>query len=165
MIHKCLIKAARLELTEFLQVPEAILIQTLEKGTESLALRRKAEYHLFTRSEHTCHDVPPLLETPPAITHSPPPQTWEPTPSLPRARPSPSPGPTRRPCCSPTPPCCWSTPPGSSSTPYKSKHPQDIRFFLYYNTIYSGLVNLASSGKQWVTTASTASMSMSLPTG
>ena len=34
-----------------LQVPEAILIQTLEKGTESLAMRRKAEYHLFTRSE------------------------------------------------------------------------------------------------------------------
>ena len=33
------------------KVPEAILIQTLEKGTESLAMRRKAEYHLFTRSE------------------------------------------------------------------------------------------------------------------
>ena len=34
------------------QVPEAILIQTLEKGTESLALRRKAEYHLFSRSSY-----------------------------------------------------------------------------------------------------------------
>lgn len=38
-------------MTITLQVPEAILIQTLEKGTESLALRRKAEYHLFTNSE------------------------------------------------------------------------------------------------------------------
>ena len=38
-------------LIHYSKVPEAILIQTLEKGTESLAMRRKAEYHLFTRSE------------------------------------------------------------------------------------------------------------------
>jgi len=32
-----------------LQVPEAILIQTLEKGTEGLAIRRKKEYNLWQR--------------------------------------------------------------------------------------------------------------------
>jgi len=33
-----------------LQVPEAILIQTLEKGTEGLAIRRKEEFHLWQRN-------------------------------------------------------------------------------------------------------------------
>lgn len=33
-----------------LQVPEAILIQTLEKGTEGLAMRRKEEFHLWQRN-------------------------------------------------------------------------------------------------------------------
>ena len=45
-----------------MQVPEAILIQTLEKGTESLALRRKAEYHLFTNSESS-PSKPPFITT------------------------------------------------------------------------------------------------------
>ena len=35
-----------------LQVPEAILIQTLEKGTEGLAMRRKEEYHLWQKSKN-----------------------------------------------------------------------------------------------------------------
>ena len=34
-----------------LQVPEAILIQTLEKGTEGLVMRRKEEYHLWQNSK------------------------------------------------------------------------------------------------------------------
>ena len=34
-----------------LQVPEAILIQTLEKGTQSLAQRRKEEYELWEHSK------------------------------------------------------------------------------------------------------------------
>jgi len=34
-----------------LQVPEAILIQTLEKGTQGLAQRRKEEYKLWENSE------------------------------------------------------------------------------------------------------------------
>ena len=34
-----------------LQVPEAILLQTLEKGTQGLALRRKEEYKLWENSE------------------------------------------------------------------------------------------------------------------
>lgn len=34
-----------------LQVPEAILIQTLEKGTQGLAQRRKEEYKLWEHSE------------------------------------------------------------------------------------------------------------------
>ena len=34
-----------------LQVPEAILIQTLEKGTEGLAQRRREEYALWENSE------------------------------------------------------------------------------------------------------------------
>ena len=33
-----------------LQVPEAILIQTLEKGTQGLAQRRKEEYKLWEHS-------------------------------------------------------------------------------------------------------------------
>ena len=38
-----------------LQVPEAILIQTLEKGTEGLAQRRREEYALWENSESvTC---------------------------------------------------------------------------------------------------------------
>ena len=41
--------------TPALQVPEAILIQTLEKGTEGLALRRKEEYKLWENSELTLH--------------------------------------------------------------------------------------------------------------
>ena len=36
-----------------LQVPEAILIQTLEKGTQGLAQRRKEEYKLWELSEYT----------------------------------------------------------------------------------------------------------------
>jgi hypothetical protein len=39
--------------TPALQVPEAILIQTLEKGTEGLAQRRKEEYALWENSEFT----------------------------------------------------------------------------------------------------------------
>ena len=35
----------------FLKVPEAILIQTLEKGTEGLVMRRKEEWHLWQNSE------------------------------------------------------------------------------------------------------------------
>ena len=35
-----------------LQVPEAILIQTLEKGTQGLAQRRKEEYKLWELSEY-----------------------------------------------------------------------------------------------------------------
>ena len=34
-----------------LKVPEAILIQTLEKGTEGLVMRRKEEWHLWQNSE------------------------------------------------------------------------------------------------------------------
>ena len=34
-----------------LQVPEAILIQTLEKGTQGLAQRRKEEYKLWEHSK------------------------------------------------------------------------------------------------------------------
>ena len=34
-----------------LQVPEAILIQTLEKGTEGLVMRRKEEWHLWQNSK------------------------------------------------------------------------------------------------------------------
>ncbi len=34
-----------------LQVPEAILIQTLEKGTQGLILRRKEEYKLWEHSK------------------------------------------------------------------------------------------------------------------
>ena len=34
-----------------LQVPEAILLQTLEKGTQGLALRRKEEYKLWENSK------------------------------------------------------------------------------------------------------------------
>lgn len=37
--------------TPALQVPEAILIQTLEKGTQGLAKRRKEEYKLWENSE------------------------------------------------------------------------------------------------------------------
>ena len=37
--------------TPALQVPEAILIQTLEKGTEGLAQRRKEEYKLWENSK------------------------------------------------------------------------------------------------------------------
>ena len=37
--------------TPALQVPEAILIQTLEKGTQGLAQRRKEEYKLWENSE------------------------------------------------------------------------------------------------------------------
>ena len=33
-----------------LKVPEAILIQTLEKGTEGLVMRRKEEWHLWQNS-------------------------------------------------------------------------------------------------------------------
>ena len=35
-----------------LQVPEAILIQTLEKGTEGLVMRRKEEWHLWQNSKN-----------------------------------------------------------------------------------------------------------------
>ena len=37
--------------TPALQVPEAILIQTLEKGTEGLLQRRREEYALWENSE------------------------------------------------------------------------------------------------------------------
>ncbi len=37
--------------TPALQVPEAILIQTLEKGTEGLAQRRKVEFALWENSK------------------------------------------------------------------------------------------------------------------
>ena len=37
--------------TPALQVPEAILIQTLEKGTEGLAQRRKEEFKLWENSK------------------------------------------------------------------------------------------------------------------
>ena len=37
--------------TPALQVPEAILIQTLEKGTQGLAQRRKEEYRLWENSK------------------------------------------------------------------------------------------------------------------
>ena len=41
--------------TPALQVPEAILIQTLEKGTEGLLQRRREEYALWENSESvTC---------------------------------------------------------------------------------------------------------------
>ena len=39
--------------TPALQVPEAILIQTLEKGTQGLAQRRKEEYRLWENSTLT----------------------------------------------------------------------------------------------------------------
>ena len=35
----------------YVKVPEAILIQTLEKGTEGLVMRRKEEWHLWQNSE------------------------------------------------------------------------------------------------------------------
>ena len=38
--------------TPALQVPEAILIQTLEKGTEGLLQRRREEYALWENSEY-----------------------------------------------------------------------------------------------------------------
>ena len=37
--------------TPALQVPEAILIQTLEKGTQGLAQRRKEEFRLWENSK------------------------------------------------------------------------------------------------------------------
>ena len=37
--------------TPALQVPEAILIQTLEKGTQGLARRRKEEFKLWENSK------------------------------------------------------------------------------------------------------------------
>lgn len=41
-----------IQITNFgLKVPEAILIQTLEKGTEGLVMRRKEEWHLWQNSE------------------------------------------------------------------------------------------------------------------
>ena len=38
--------------TPALQVPEAILIQTLEKGTQGLAQRRKEEFRLWENSKY-----------------------------------------------------------------------------------------------------------------
>ena len=40
-----------------LQVPEAILIQTLEKGTQGLAQRRKEEYKLWELSEYIFKNI------------------------------------------------------------------------------------------------------------
>ena len=48
--------------TPALQVPEAILIQTLEKGTLGLAQRRKEEYRLWENSKCTGIFIPELLD-------------------------------------------------------------------------------------------------------
>ena len=45
--------------TPALQVPEAILIQTLEKGTQGLAQRRKEEYRLWENSTRTSNRYTP----------------------------------------------------------------------------------------------------------
>ena len=45
--------------TPALQVPEAILIQTLEKGTEGLLQRRREEYALWENSEWSLAYFPP----------------------------------------------------------------------------------------------------------
>ena len=71
-----------------LQVPEAILIQTLEKGTEGLVMRRKEEYHLWQNSKI-------WLSFSPFVTLVR--QTWEQTLSHPSAQPSHSADPTLRP--------------------------------------------------------------------
>ena len=92
-----------------LQVPEAILIQTLEKGTQGLARRRKEEYKLWETSEYCSATI--ILG---GVIHDRSLQTWAPIPSRPRGPPSPSPSPTRRRSASPTRPYSWSTPPGSS---------------------------------------------------
>ncbi len=104
-----------------LQVPEAILIQTLEKGTQGLARRRKEEYKLWESSKFffstlLCDQLLTLLPlTPPLL------QTWALTPSRRWVPPSPSPARIRRPSACPTPRFCSSTHPGSSSTRCKSK--------------------------------------------
>ena len=97
------------------KVPEAILIQTLEKGTESLAMRRKAEYHLFTRSELEFLSEFTLNST--LL------QTWERTQNQPKELRLHSLVPTKRRCSSQTPRFSSSTHPGCSWTPFKSEFP------------------------------------------
>ena len=53
--------------TPALQVPEAILIQTLEKGTEGLLQRRREEYALWENSEydrHKCNKIRRYIKSP-----------------------------------------------------------------------------------------------------
>ena len=46
--------------TPALQVPEAILIQTLEKGTQGLARRRKEEFKLWENSKFIISGYKPI---------------------------------------------------------------------------------------------------------
>ena len=50
--------------TPALQVPEAILIQTLEKGTEGLLQRRREEYALWENSEYGRHKCNKIHQVP-----------------------------------------------------------------------------------------------------
>ena len=112
----------------FFKVPEAILIQTLEKGTESLAMRRKAEYHLFTRSEYQpTQSTLSLNSSLPKQTSL---QTWGQTQNQPKELLLLSHDRIKRRFSSLTPPFSSSTPPGCSSTPSKSKYPAPTFNFL-----------------------------------